>query len=130
MTVRIATASAVDWTAGADWNVTPTVVTAWIGDNFVAESDAISGLERLENEEVYRMPAGTQISLTLTPSNGAAGDMDGAVVALFNTARATNQLTFRLHSSDPGSNHTGNELNSSNANGYSRQNVAWTVSSS
>ena len=125
MTVRIQTTANVDWTATGNWTNDPTHVTAWYGSNFLAESNAISGLELLENQEVYRMPSGTNIEWTLTPANGTVGQADAAIAAALNAAADEVQLSFRLHSADPGSSHAGSELTSSSEPGYSRQTASW-----
>ena len=125
MAVRIETTAATDWTATGNWTNDPTHVTAWFGTDFLGESNAISGLELLENGEVYRMPSGTAIVWTLTPANGAAGDSDAAMAAALNASADEVTLTFRLHSADPGNNHSGSELTSSSEPGYARRSTAW-----
>ena len=125
MTVKIETTAATDWTATGNWTNDPTHVTAWFGSNFLAESNAISGLELLENQEVYRMPAGTAIEWTLTPANGTAGQADAAMAAALTAAADEVGLSFRLHSADPGTGHTSNELTNSNEPGYARKTTAW-----
>ena len=130
MTVTVSTRAAVDFTASADWTTTPTYVTTWFGSSFIGESNAISGLEQLEAQEIYRIPSGEAITFDLTPFNGALGDGDAALAAVLNAASDEVTLTFRLHNGDPGNAHTANELNSTNAPGYSRQTAQWTASTS
>lgn len=130
MTVSVTTQASADFTASANWSATPTHITAWLGSDFVGESNAISGLEILEAQEIYRIPSGTALNFTLTPSNGAVGDADTALARILNAASDEVALSFRLHSADPGANHAGSELTNANAPGYSRQSVQWTAATS
>lgn len=127
MAVKIQTTANVEWTASANWPKAPTHVTIWFGANFFAESNALT-LEVLENEEVYRLGGGEEITLNVTPANGAVNDADAALVSLITEARSDVTMNIRLHHADPGANHAGNELEAATYPGYARRSVGWTVS--
>lgn len=128
MAVKIKTAASAEWAATATWAAAPQYVTAWMGNNFLAESNAISGLRIQQKDDVYRLLAGEEIVLNITPANGAVNDADAAFVSLIQEATSQVVLSLRLHSGDPGSDHTANELTAATSPGYSRRSVAWAVS--
>lgn len=128
MAVKIKTAASAEWAATAAWAAAPQYVTAWMGNNFLAESNAISGLRIQQKDDVYRLLAGEEIVLNITPANGAVNDSDAAFVSMLQEATSSITLSLRLHSGDPGNDHTANELQAATSPGYARRNVAWAVS--
>lgn len=126
MTVRMKTTSDAIWTASSAWAHRPTYVTWWLETasntyNFVGESSSISGLALLAANDSYRIPAGATCDFTVTPSNGAAGDADVAVVSMMGYGRASLALQMRFHNGDPGNAHTANEIAAASNPGYARK---------
>ena len=124
MTIKIETTAAATFTATADWSTTEKVthVTAWIGANFLGESNAISPApEDLEANDTYTIAVGLEFPITITPANGAAGDADDTFIGLLGTG----MVTLRLHHGDPGNAHTANEFDTTSQPGYARPTVAF-----
>jgi len=124
MTIKIETTAAAVFTANRDWASSEnlTKVTAWIGNDFLGESNTISPVpENLEANDTYTIAKGLSFPFTITPANGAAGDADATFIALLGTG----SVTLRLHHGDPGNSHTANEYDSTGQPGYARQTVAF-----